>query len=61
MKFNRRFFLSLTTILLYGLLGKSDQKTGLSQEKVSRDKNIIGINPKPDKPKIIGGNIYRYL
>jgi hypothetical protein len=53
MKFNRRFFFSWITAILYGLLAKYHQKAAFSQDKLTNSQNIPGIDPKPQKPNII--------
>ncbi len=54
MKFSRRFLLGWTITIFYGLLCKYYQKAAFSQDNVKIDNQIIsGIEPKPEKPKII--------
>ncbi len=54
MKFTRRFLLSLSTVVFYGLWQKYYSKPILSQNSVNNNNlTIPGIDPKPQKPKII--------
>ncbi|MDJ0659560.1 MAG: hypothetical protein QNJ42_08715 [Crocosphaera sp.] len=54
MKFTRRFLLSLSTVFAYGIWQKYHPKPLLSQiDKNNNNPAIPGIEPKPQKPKII--------
>ncbi|MDJ0729568.1 MAG: hypothetical protein QNJ33_06195 [Crocosphaera sp.] len=53
MKFTRRFLLSLSTVLLYGIWQKYYPKPLLSQNESNKNNSTIpGIDPKPERPKI---------
>ena len=54
MKFNRRILFGLIATIFYGILTKYSQKSAVSQENsTANSETISGIDPKPQKPKII--------
>ncbi|MDJ0598949.1 MAG: beta-galactosidase [Crocosphaera sp.] len=53
MKFTRRFLLSLSAVIFYGIWQKYSPKSLLSQNRENNSNDTIpGIDPKPQRPKI---------